>query len=671
MGAVELKPGVDVERTPSLNEAGISQSQLIRFKNGMAQSYGGWQLFTPFTVGSTVRDLHGWRGFTSDEHIGIGATQSLTIYHSDTADLENITPQFSITNPAPNFSISSGSNSVTIIDSNAGPSVYNSVFFRTPIAIGNLLLNGAYQITSVLSTGSYTILSSVSASTTINSSGILPGFNTTAGGANILVTLPNNNFQPITGLQQTFYAPTNVGGLTVQGPYYIASVIDSTTFNITADMQATSSSSATMNNGLAQLYYYVALGPQPLGSGFGAGGFGDGGFGSGSATTGTPGAPITATDWSQDNWGEFLLACPKDGSIYIWSMDSGLTTAQVITSAPLFNGGIFISMPQQILVAWKSVQSTGTQDNLVVRWCNAGDFNNWVVSSQTTAGSFHFPTGSVIVGGIQAPNYGVISTDLDVWIMQYVGGVVIFNFTRVGSGCGWIGSHAAGVINGSVYWCGQDNFFTITQNGVTPIPCPVWDFIFQNINPTNAWKVRCAPNSVFNEIAWFFPSTNATENDSYVKMNVVDGTWDYGTMNRTAWMDISVFGNPIGTDSGAFLYQHETGTLNPGASNPSFTSGWWAISEGNELSFVDWVIPDFKWGFYGGGQGTAINLTFYSVDYPGDVPRSYGPYTVTQMTEYITPRIRGRLMSVSVQSQNEGFFRLGKIRFRYASSGRR
>jgi hypothetical protein len=342
----------------------------------------------------------------------------------------------------------------------------------------------------------------------------------------------------------------------------------------------------------------------------------------------------------------------------------------VIAQAPFFNGGIFISMPQQILVAWRSVQSTGTQDNLIVRWCNALDFTNWTVSNQTTAGSFHLATGSLIVGGLQAPNFGVIWTDIGVHTMSYVGGDVIFNFTQVGTGCGLIGQHAAGVIAGSVYWCSQSNFFMLGPNGVQPIPCTVWDYIFQNMNTAQSSKIRCCPNSAFNEISWEFPSTNAIENDSYVKLNIVEGTWDYGLLNRTAWTDVSVLGNPIGADSGGILYQHEMGTATPGASNPSFRSGWWAISDGNDLAFVDYVIPDFNWGTYGVSDAQ-VNLTFYSVNYPGDAPVIYGPFTVTQATEYITPRIRGRLMSVLVQANNPAFFRLGRIRFRYAPSGRR
>lgn len=669
MGSVLLRPGVDIEKTFSLNEAGISQSQLIRTKNGLTQTYGGWTQYVTAAIPSTVKDLHAWEDVSGVSHLGVAATANLMVVTNGSNT--DITPQQTTTNPVPDFSISSGSNTVTVKDPNSGPTVFNSVFFNTPVAIGNLLLNGAYQIQTVLSTGSYTIMSSVAATTTTSDAGTLPVFQTSSGSPTVTVILPNNNFTATLGLQQSFYAPTSVGGLTIQGPYNVATVIDSTSFTIIANtLASTTSTGTTMNSSLAQLVYYITLGPQSAGSGFGAGGFGSGGFGTGSATVGTPGTPITATDWSQDNWGEILLACPFDGAIYTWSPNSGYTNSQVIAQAPFFNGGIFISMPQQILVAWKSVQSTGTQDNLIVRWCNAGDFTNWAVNSQTTAGSFHIPTGSVIVGGLQAPNYGVIWTDIDVWQMSYVGGDVIFNFTRVGAGCGLIGQHAAGVISGNVYWCGKSNFFMMGPNGVQPIPCSVWDYIFQNMNTAQSSKIRCCPNSAFNEMMWEFPSTNATENDSYVKLNIIEGTWDYGLMNRTAWTDISVLGNPIGSDSGGFLYQHETGDATAGAANPSFQSGWWAISDGNDLAFVDYVIPDFQWGMYG-DNNAQINMTFYSANYPGDAPVSYGPYTVTQATEYITPRIRGRLMSVLVQSNNSVFWRLGRVRYRWAPAGRR
>ena len=669
MTSVKLIPGVNVERTLSVNEAGISQSQMIRYKDGLVQTMGGWQsLFT--TCPSTIRDLHAWMDITGRKWLGVGATANLLVMTSTgTAD---VTPQTRISDFAPSFSVSSGSSIVTVNDPNSNVSIYDAVFFDTPVSVGGILLNNGYQVISVLSSASYQISANSLASATVSSGGVLPVFTTTANSPTVTVTLPSNNFLAGIGLQQSFRAPTSVGGLTIQGGYTVTSIIDSTNFTITTQMQASSAATATMNASLAEIQYYVVQGPIGSLSGFGAGGFGSGGFGIGSSTTtGGGGTPITTTDWSLDNWGEILLACPKDGAIYAWSPDSGFLQAQVVANAPFFNGGIFISQPQQILVAWKSVQSTGTQDNLIVRWSDLVNYNNWVVSNQTAAGSFHIPTGSIIIGGLQAPNYGVIWTDVDVWMMSFVGGTVIFNFTRVGSGCGLIGPHAANVIGGLVYWCSISNFFVLGPNGATPMRCPVWDYIFQNINNINVNKIYCAPNSVFNELTWFFPSINATENDSYVKFNVAENEWDFGVINRTAWIDVSVLGTPIGADTGGFIWQHEQGQAFLGAGAPTFRTGWFSLADGQDLMFVDWALPDFIWSLYAGNKDAQVNITFYTVDYPGDSPRVYGPFSVTQSTQYIQPRLRGRLVSLLIQSNNNIFWRLGRVRMRFATSGRR
>ena len=676
-GAVQLNPGVDVQKTLSANQAGVSMSQLIRYKEALVQTYGGWVNYVNLTIGSTVRDLHPWQDASGIKHLGVGATANLGVITE--GSYQDITPQTRTSNHPPNFSISSGSNAVTVVDGGSSVSVFDTIYFNTPVAIGNLLLNGAYTIHSVGGSSIYTILSSIAASTTISSSGKLPIFNITNGSPTVTVTLPNNGFQSVTGLFQQFIAPTQVGtssnGILVQGKYQIASVIDSTSFTVTAVTQASTTATATMNGGNAQIVYYVTLGPTTAGSGFGAGGFGSGGFGTGSPQSGSPGMPITTTDWTTDNWGEIYISCPFGGAIYVWSPDFGFQNAQVISQAPFFNGGIYISMPQQILVAWGSVQSTGVQDPLLIRWSNAGDYTNWAVTNQTTAGSFRLSTGSVIIGGIQCPQFALISTDIDVYTQTYVGGTVIFNHTQVGRGCGWISSHACGILSGSPFWMANNNFFTLGASGVVPLPCSVWDQVFQNLSTANQAKVRVAVNSAFSEVGWFYPSANSTgENDSYVKVHIEGNEyeWDYGTLSRTAWTDVSILGMPLGADNNGQIFQHETGTAITGAGLPNFQTGYWTIGEGEDIPFVDMIIPDFIYGTRSSLPGASINITFFGVNYPGDPPTTYGPFTVTSSTEFINCRIRNRLLSAFIQSNaSSEFWRIGRIRFRFAQSGRR
>lgn len=674
MNSVTLRPGVNTQRTLSANEAGVTVSQLIRYRDGLIETYGGWESYVTFTAASTVREMHAWQDAAGGKHLALGETNNLAIITSGSNN--DITPATLTSDSSQaTFTISSGSAAVRITDpgSSGAPSVYNTVYINTPIAVGNLFLSGPYRIQTVGSTITYTITASGVASTSISSgSGTLATLTTSIATPFVHVVLPNNNYLAISGLFYPFIAPTSVGGLTIVGPYQVSSIIDSTEFVIAASMASSANATATMNSGRFEAKYYITQGAQPSGTGFGAGGYGSGGFGSGSsAIVSVPGTPITATDWTLDNWGEVLLACPEDGPIYTWAQNSGLFTAQVIPEAPFFNGGIFVSMPQQILVAYRSCQITGVQDQLLVKWSDASNYTNWEISNQTSAGDFRIPTGSRIMGAMQGPTQGLLWTDVDVWVMRYIGGTNIFNFNRVGDGCGLVGPHAMASLSGNIYWMGVDNFFTMNNQGVSSMPCTVWDFVFQNINRTYITKVYCGTNSAFNEVAWFFPSTSATENDCYVKYNIVEGEWDYGQMSRTAWVDVSVLGNPIAADPTGDIFQHETGTVTAGTPAAVFASGYWAISDGNDLGFVDFVIPDFKWGTWAGSQNASINVIFYVTDYPGDTAATYGPYTINSTTKFINTRFRGRLVSIFVQGDGSTFWRIGRIRFRFASSGRR
>jgi hypothetical protein len=130
---------------------------------------------------------------------------------------------------------------------------------------------------------------------------------------------------------------------------------------------------------------------------------------------------------------------------------------------------------------------------------------------------------------------------------------------------------------------------------------------------------------------------------------------------------------PLGTDLNGFLYQHETSPDAAGTPIPATVqTGYFEIGDGTQLAFVDWVLPDMKWGTYGFTTSAVVQFTFYVTDYPGQPERIYGPFAVTQSVPYITCRMRGRFWRVQIQSQDLGsFWRVGRIKFRWAPSGRR
>ena len=675
-GEVQLIPGIDVEKTPTLNKAGISDGNLIRWREGLVEKIGGWAKFYPLSVGSIPRDLHAWQDINNVDHLSVGATQSLAVI--TTGVLQTITPQKTTTNTAPNFSTVINTPVVTIVDSNiVSPTTNNSVFIAVPVSIGGLLLQGLYKITANINTTTYQIDAGVNATATVNNAGTVPTFTTATGSSAVIVNEIGHGL--IVGESASFLVSTSVGGTAVSGTYLVQSSADADHYTISVTPPATGIATVSENGGNVQFIYYIAIGPQAAGQPYGAGPYGTtGGYGLGTAAPVGPGTPITAVDWTSDNWGEILISCPQGGGIYQWAPDSGFQTAQLLPNAPISNTGIFLAMPLQMVIAFGSSFS-GVPNPLGINWCASGDFADWIPTSANQAGGYQIPSGSRIVGGRQASQQGLIWTDVDLWSMQYVGYPNVFGFSKIMIGCGLIGGHAHGVLGSTVYWMSQKQFFTMAAGGAPkPMPCTVWDYVFQNLDTVNAYKIRCKPNSQFGTIGWEFPSLSGGtgENDSYVEYNTVEGEWtkgQYPGSGRSAWIDQSVFGPPIAANPQGIIYQHEVGYDGDGAPiNPTFTTGYFVIASGEDFCFLDQFIPDFKYGLNGAAQTANLLVTLYAVDYPTDTPRIYGPYPVNTSQRYFMPRIRGRQIAMQAQSQDAGsFWRLGLARYRYALDGRR
>src|SRR5262245_35362342 len=106
-GSISLRPGVNTVATPTLNQAGISASNLIRFRQGLVEKFGGWARFVGSAMGSITRDLHPWQDLLGVKWLGVGNLSSLKAVTAS-GTVNNITPQTLTTNPAPNFSTTKG-----------------------------------------------------------------------------------------------------------------------------------------------------------------------------------------------------------------------------------------------------------------------------------------------------------------------------------------------------------------------------------------------------------------------------------------------------------------------------------------------------------------------------------------------------------------------------------
>lgn len=768
--AVKLIPGVNQNETPALNQAGISETNLIRFiydptMGALIQKLGGWTAYYPNALPVIPRALWAWQDNNLVGRLAVGTQNQSATYETQldvitNGVLTNITPRSITDNITAVVQTVAGSAQILITDTTTqNITNYVTVYIPVHISIGGIVLFGLYSCdpdgyisATTYSIFAYNSLGNLIIPPTSSTSPVLPQLGTTSGSNSVTVTLPAHGYTA--GDTFPILATTVVGGVTFYGNYIVQSVTSTSVFTIFSSNNASSTTTGYINNNKAQFIYSFGVGAIPTGTGYGIGGYGTGGYGTGTAVIPTTGTTISANNWVLDNWGQVLLSCPisppivlstssasgtgsvgtivfsgatytipvgesitvagvtpatwngtyvvtaatsgsvsfattvtaaitQQGTItvnavpfqplYQWDPTSGSPTATILPHAPVVNDGMFVAMPQRQIVAWGSTQ-TGIQDNLLVRWCDVNNYDDWIATATNQAGSYRIPKGSKLVGCIQGSQQAYLWTDIALWSMQYIGPPYVYSFNEIGTNCGLISRKAAASINGTIYWMGPSQFYNLTGGGVAPVPCPVWDVIFQDLDTSNLDKIRVAVNSRFGEISWYYPTIGGSgEVTHYVKLNVNLNVWDFGTLGRSAWIDQSVLGPPIGADpSNSYLYQHETST--DAAGQPllaSFTTGYWATSEADVKSFIDQVWPDMKWGYYGGTQNATVNLTFNVTDYPGETPLSYGPFALTQGTNFISPRFRGRLVSIKLDSTDVGtFWRLGNIRYRVQPDGK-
>lgn len=150
------------------------------------------------------------------------------------------------------FSTSAASPTVTVQWANHGLSPGSWLSIVVPVSVGGIVLYGLYQVANVLTPNSFTVVASQSATGTISASGVVPYFTTTGASTNVSVNLPNHGLNA----NQSFavQVPTNVGGLSLFGVYYVLSVTDANNFVISSPLAAASSASAYENGGAVQVY---------------------------------------------------------------------------------------------------------------------------------------------------------------------------------------------------------------------------------------------------------------------------------------------------------------------------------------------------------------------------------------------------------------------------------
>jgi hypothetical protein len=662
-----IRPGVDVVKTPRLVEAGWATSNLVRFFQGLLQKRGGWARLTKTNIKGTARALHAFEDLQSVGYIGIGTDQLLELYSQGSiSDITPLSRTSNLTNP---FSTQSGSSIVTVLDAGHSRVPGDWVYVATAAYVGGLVLQGLYQVLAIAGS-TYTFDAGVLATATITG-GTTFTFTTQSGSTVVTFTLGAATFT--TGQKILAYVPTTLGGITLSGNFAVT--VSGGTNQITAATAALSNATASENGGQVQILYPLnASAPTVTTFAYGAGRYGAGLYGVGEGTVQAAGAPTSLflRDWSLDNWGQFLLASPLNGPLYVWQPPITYNNrATLVGNAPGFSAAMFVAMPQQQVVSLGS-DAGGFQDPLLLKFSDIGDYTSWTPTAINSAGSFRISRGSRLVGGISGERQAFIWTDLDLWSMNFLGGTLVYGFDTIARKCGLLAKRGAAMMGSRLFWVGANSWFTYDGSGVAPLKCPVWDRFFSRYDRNYIGNIHLAANTDFAELELHFPINGSGGLPvASIKYKVDEDVWDYSeNYTRTAWLDRSDIGPPIGVDGpNGLLQAHETAIDADGAAMPSFAeTGWFTLANGTLLIFIERLLPNFT--FNSGGK---VLLTVTVAEYDGDPnPRIYGPYTVTATTRYCIVRAEGRFAKLKVDFSSLGSFaRMGLIQAVMAPAGRR
>ena len=187
-------------------------------------------------------------------------------------------------------------------------------------------------------------------------------------------------------------------------------------------------------------------------------------------------------------------------------------------------------------------------------------------------------------------------------------------------------------------------------------------------------KVFTGINSEFKEIIWLYASDDSgvTDCDSYVIYSPENNYWTYGTGIFTTFADQQVFGNTITTGVSASenrLYDNEPEdyfTANNNAITSFVESASFDIEDGTKLLFMDRLIPDFDL------STGKLKVKVVTQQYPESSEKNTKEFDVTQLTEKVNFRARGRQakIRVSCNSQNASW-QWGAVRLGFKPDGER
>jgi hypothetical protein len=368
----------------------------------------------------------------------------------------------------------------------------------------------------------------------------------------------------------------------------------------------------------------------------------------GDVTQGT----LPATTWKLDNWGEDLIACANtDGKIYSWNPAS-VGVATLLANAP--------SARSVLVTAERFLFALGAGGNgRKVQWSDQENNTLWAPAATNQAGSFELQTQGSIVNARRVAAGALILTDADAHLATYAGPPFIYRFDRVGVGCGLIGPNAIASAESMAVWMGRSGFW-LFDGYARSLPSDVSDYVYSDINMTQAAKIYTVHNDRYGEMWFFYPSADSAENNRYVIFNYRENHWSTGSLARTCGADVGIFDYPLMVDPSGYVYDHDIGFAYDDAV-PFAQTGPVQFGAGDQVMVARQLVPDER------TKGD-VEIEFATRPYPNGTETTFGPYQAALPTDV---RFTARQVAMRVQSKRATDWRVGVVRIEAVPGGQR
>lgn len=623
-----FEPGINREQTPFATGAGYVDGNRVRFRKGLPEQIGGWQdkrLSVTFPAGEVdgevtttfrgvARKLLDWG--TADQTLYLAAGTNLKLYVEFGGEMHDITPVRETTAAGDvTFAATNGSATITVTDTEHGAVAGDYVTFSGAVALGGL-------ITADVLNHEYEIKSIID-------------------GDSYTIDACETNQTPVVANA----SDTGGGGGSVVAAYQLNT---GTNFFIPS-------------------------------AGYGTGPYGFGPYGG----AGNLAFASQLRLWSLDAFADDLVACPRGGPPIYWVEASGVGTRAVSLSelpgasdAPEAALQVMVSPVDRHIICFGCNPIGSSEiDPLLVRWGDQESATDWTPTSINTAGGQVLSSGSQIIGAVKTRQEILVFTDSTLHAMRFVGSPFIFQFDVVAENVSLASPNAAISAGDAVYFMDIEGFY-IYQGAAVRLPCTVLDYVYENLDVSQAYKIHAAHNPDDSEVTWYYP-TSTGEIDSYVTYNYVEQHWCIGKLDRGAWIQAHTRTAPIASSvnlddvKSQTLYDHEFGyTADGGDIGAYLESGRVAIGDGDSFQFVSRFLPDFR---YQGNPGSVdIDVILKASNFPQEELTERARVNITATTRQGHVRVRAREIALRLEAKSNGYgWTMGHFRLDLRTDGRK